>query len=166
MRSALGKELRKLYRSMMKAQFPEYNEDKSWIMPQGWYLWTHQHSCGLWFHILLVISSKEDEFTNEIAWSYDGKQPEHELIRENHHVIYDTPMHVRSSTFWSDHDHWWSLLQHPEENILLTRLDEYEPIEKCMELIPSAIYDSAAKLKKFVIPVFEEIVHRHGKRPC
>ncbi len=37
MRSALGKECRKLFRKLMAVEFPEYREDKGQIVPPGCY---------------------------------------------------------------------------------------------------------------------------------
>jgi hypothetical protein len=58
---------------MMAAEFPEYHEDKGQVVPPGRYVWTRQHSLGVWFHILFVIHPTADEFTVEGAWSFDGK---------------------------------------------------------------------------------------------
>jgi hypothetical protein len=167
MRSPLGKELRKLYKAMMKAQFPNYKEDKTWTVPPGWYVWTYQHSCGLWFHILLNIHHSKDEFTNEVAWSYKGNRPEFEIIfNDEINMFVKRPMHIRISTFWSDEDHWWGFDPKYDDYRSLGKNIKPLPIEKSMELIVPAIYDSTEKLKKYVMPVFEEIVRRHGKLPC
>ena len=75
MRSELWKNLRKWFRQRMSAEFPEYGEDQGQTIPQATYVWTHHHTSGIWFHVLLVIHPMDDRFTLETAWDFDGKLP-------------------------------------------------------------------------------------------
>jgi hypothetical protein len=164
MRSPLGKELRKLFKAMMKVQFPDFKQNKKWISPQGWYTWTCEHSCGLQLHILLVIHHSNDSFTNEVAWNYGEKQPEHRaLFNDEINMFVRQPMRIRIAKFWSNQDYWWSFDPEYDDCSNLGKDLKPMPIEKSMELIVPAIYDSAKKLKKYVLPAFEDIIGRHGK---
>jgi hypothetical protein len=161
MRSELGKECRKLFRKLMSSQFPEYQEDKGQIVPQGRYVWTRQHSSGIWFHILLVIHHSHDEFTIEAAWDFNGKLPGYKLVRNEIHEIFQQPVLFRSSALWSRRDYWWPLVLRPEE-LETAIFYEKDPVEKCLSLVAPAVWDAGEKLKEHLIPVFEKIIQMHG----
>lgn len=160
MRSELGKECRKLFRKMMAAEFPEYQEDKGQVVPQGWYILTYQSSTGLFFHIALVIHHSRDEFTTEGAWSFDGKiLPRLSSVSE----VLSSPAHIRVARLWADDGYWWPLVLRPQEyeRAILYKDD---PIEKCLPLVAPAVSDAAKKLKEYLIPVFEKVIEKHGKQ--
>jgi hypothetical protein len=151
MRSELGKECRKLFRKMMAVEFPEYHEDKGQIVPPGWYVWTRQHTSKLWLHILLVVHPTSDEFTTEAAWSHDGKtkgytvqQPEKFMSEANR---------VRVSRLWCGRDDWW-----------LVFVRKNDPVEQCLPVVASTVWDAGEKLKEHLVPAFEQIVQKHGKQ--
>ena len=159
MRSELGKECRKLFRKMMALQFPEYQEDKGQIVPQGRYVWTRQHPSGIWLHILLIINSKYDKFTIEAAWDFDGKLPGSLPGVDD---SFDRPRLFRVNFIWSGKDYWWPLVLDPEE-FERAILYKDDPIEQCIPLVSPAVWDAAEKLKDHLIPVFEKIVQIRGK---
>jgi hypothetical protein len=160
MRSALGKECRKLFRKLMAVEFPDYKEDKGQIVPQGWYVWTHKHSSGLYFHLSLVLHHSEDMFILEAGWSKTG-QLEPTLGEKDKFL--EKPTHIRLPDFWGYNglEPWWVLVLRPEEHdrALLYKDD---PIEDCLPLVAPAIWEAGEKVKEFVIPAFEEIARRHG----
>jgi hypothetical protein len=161
MRSELGKECRKLFHKMMAAQFPGYREDKGQIVPQGWYVWTRPFSTTLYFHITLVIHHSRDEFTTEGGWDFDGKLLPH-LSRARE--ILSGPSHVRTGELWSGNDYWWPLvLRSAEYERALLYKDD--PIEQCLPLVAPAVWDAGEKLKDHLLPVFEKVVEKHGKKP-
>jgi len=160
MRSELRKETRKLFRKMMATVFPEYHEDKGQIVPQGRYVWTHQHPSGIWLHILLINSSKYDKFTIEAAWDFDGKLPGSLPGVDD---IFDRPRLFRVNFIWSGKDYWWPLVLRPEE-YECALLYKDDPIEQCLPLVAPAVWDAGEKLKDHLIPVFEKIVQMHGEK--
>ena len=164
MRSQLGKECRKLFRKMMAVEFPDYKEDKGQIVPQGWYVWRNQHQSGLFFWIFLVIHHSRDEFTTEAGWSFDAKKPPWTMIggREEMGTVLSKPLAFRTCRLWCHNwGYWWKLVLHPEkyERVFLYKDD---PIEDCLSLVSPAVWEAGEKLKEHVIPIFEEIVQRHG----
>jgi hypothetical protein len=162
MRSELGKECRKLFRQMMSAEFPDYQEDKKQVVPQGRYVWTRQHPSGIWFHILLIIHHSQDMFTTEVGWGFDGRLPGHKLLRNEMHEIFQRPVSFRSSVFWSRKDDWWILVLRPEEHERAI-LYQSDSIEQCLPLVAPAVADAARKLREYVLPAFQKIVQMHGK---
>jgi hypothetical protein len=54
------------------------------------------------------------------------------------------------------------LVLHPEEfeNAILYYP---EPIEQCLPLVAPAVWNAGEKLKEYLVPVFEQIVQKHGK---
>lgn len=157
MRSELGKECRKLFRKVMKTEFPEYQEDKGQIVPPGWYVWTCPFSTNLFFHIMFVIHHSRDEFTTEGGWSFDGKfLPRLSSVSE----VLSGPAHIRVGKLWYGKDYWWPLVLRPEEfeRALLYKDD---PIEKCLPLVAPAVWDAGEKLKDHLVPVFEKIVQKY-----
>jgi hypothetical protein len=162
MRSDLGKECRKLFRKMMASEFPDYREDKGQIVPQGWYVWTSQHPANIWFHILLVIHHSRDQFTIEAAWDLGGRLPGPAYGRLVE--VLERPLLFRPSWLWSGKDYWWPLVLRPEEYERSRFYYEEDSIERCLPLVAPAVWDAAEKLKDHVVPVFEEIVQRNGKK--
>lgn len=161
MRSQLGKECRNVFREMIKSEFPDYREDKGQVVPHGWYVWTRAFSTNLYFHVMLVIHHSRDEFTTEGAWSIDGKILPH-LSRARE--ILARPSHVRVGELSSGEDYWWQLVLRPEE---YTRALLYkdDPVEECLPLVAPAVRAATEKLKKYLIPVFEKVVQKHGNCP-
>src|SRR5450756_677794 len=160
MRSALGKECRKLFRKLMAVEFPDYKEDKSQVVPQGWYVWTQKHSSGLFCHITLVLHNSRDSFIFEAGWSKTGQLQPTSGKRDKFLI---EPMHIRLPDFWFFYgiEPWWSLVLHPEEyERALLYMDD--PIEDCLPLVAPAMWEAGEKVKEFVMPAFEEIVRRHG----
>jgi hypothetical protein len=158
MRSELGKECRKLFRKIMATEFPDYHEDKSQIVPPGWYVWTRPFSTNLVFHIMFVIHHSRDEFTTEGGWSLDGKLlPRLSDVGE----VLSSPAHIRVGELWAGKDYWWPLVLRPEEHerALLYKDD---PIEQCLPLVAPAVWDAAEKLKEHLIPVFEKVALKYG----
>src|SRR5215472_517062 len=103
MRSQLGKECRNLFRKIMTTEFPEYQADKGQIIPQGWTVWTYPSPTGLFFHITLVTHHSRDQFTNEGAWSFDGKMlPRLSRVSE----VLLSPAHIRVGQLWAGEDYW------------------------------------------------------------
>jgi hypothetical protein len=158
MRSPLGKECRKLFRKMMAVQFPEYREDRAQAVPQGWYVWTHQHPAKLFFHINLVIHSTRDAFTTEVGWSFDGKLP-YSLTDVSE--VFSAPALVRLGEIWSGQEYWWPLVLRPEEfeNAILYWDD---PIEECLPLAPPAVWEAGEKLRDHFVPIVKQVVQKHG----
>jgi hypothetical protein len=146
---------------MMAGEFSEYQEDKGQIVPQGWNVWTCPFSTSLFFHIMLVTHHSRDEFTTEGGWSFDGK-----LLPRLSNVsdILLGPSHVRVGKLWAGKDYWWPLVLRPEEfeRALLYKDD---PIEQCLPLVAPAVADAAKKLKEHLVPVFEQVVQKHGNNP-
>jgi hypothetical protein len=159
MRSELGKECRKLFKKMMTTVFPEYCEDKGQIVPQGWYVWSRQHPRNIRLHIGFVIHHSQDMFTVEAGWSFDGKLLPCLSRAED---FLSNPSHVRAAEIWLGKDYWWPLVLRPKEfeRALLYKDD---PIEQCLPLVSPAIWDAGEKLKDYVIPIFEQVVQKHGK---
>jgi hypothetical protein len=159
MRSELGKECRKLFRKMMAVEFPDYKEDKTQIVPQGRYVWTFKHPTNIWFHILLIVHPTRDDFTVEVGWDYDGKLTR--FTNQEIDKISDYPRSFRVNFLWSGKDYWWPLVLRPEEyeRVLLYKDD---PVEECLPLVAPAVWEAGEKLKEHLIPVFEEIVRKHG----
>jgi hypothetical protein len=168
MRSLLGKECRKLFRKMMAVQFPDYKEDKTQVMPPGWYAWKHQHQSGLFFWIFLVIYNTKDEFTTEAGWSFDAIRPPWTMVGgcEELERILSKPLAFRTCRLWSQSNwgFWWKFVLRPEEyeRAILYKDD---PIEQCLPLVSPAVWEAGEKLKEYVVPVFEKIVQMHGKKP-
>jgi hypothetical protein len=162
MRSELGKECRKIFRNVMKAEFPEYHEDKGQIVPAGRYVWTFRHPTDIWFHILLIVHPTRDEFTVEAGWDFDGKLPR--FTNQGMDKIPDHPRLFRMNFLWSGKDYWWPLVLRPEEfeRALLYKDD---PIEQCLSLVAPAVWAAAEKLKEHLVPVFEQVVQKHGNNP-
>ena len=154
MRSELGKECRKLFRKVMVTEFPEYSEDRSQAVPQGWYVWTYRHSEALFFFIVLVIDSEGDQFTIEGGWSHDGK-----VLYSLSDVrdILSAPSYVRVAELWTGQDYWWPLVLRPGEyeNAIFYKDD---PVEQCLPLVAPAVWDAAEKLKEHLVPMFEKVV--------
>ena len=168
MRSALGKECRKLFRKLMAVEFPDYKEAKGLVVPQGWYGWRYQHPSGLFFWIFLVIFDSRDEFTTEAGWSFDANKPPWTGIssHEAKEVILSKPLAFRTCRLWCN-DNWgytWKLVLRLEEygRVLLYKDD---PVEDCLPLIAPAVWEAGEKLKEHVLPVFGEIVRKQGSSP-
>jgi hypothetical protein len=161
MRSALGKELRKLFRKMMAVEFRDYREDKGQIVPQGWYVWTLQHPGNISFHILLVIHHSRDQFTIETAWALGGKLPAPAYGELG--GILEQPFLFRPNWLWSGKDYWSPLVLRPEEYERSRFYYEEDPIEQCLPLVAPAVVDASQKLKQYVLPIFEKIAQKHGK---
>ena len=159
MRSELGKECRRLFRKMMSTQFPEYREDRGQAVPQGWYVWTHQHPSGIWLHILLVVDSTRDTFTIEAAWDLNGKLPGPFYGKPIE--VSECPILFRINFLWCGKDYWWPLVLRPAE-LETAILYEKDPIEKCLPLVAPAVWDAGEKLKEHLVPVFEKIIQMHG----
>jgi hypothetical protein len=159
MRSELGKECRKLFRKMMAVEFPDYKEDKGQIIPPRKYVWTRQHPCGIWLHILFMINPTRDTFTTEAAWDFDGKLPR--FSHGGTDGILQSPVSFRVNFLWSGEDYWWRLVLRPEE-FERAILYKEDPIEQCLPLIAPAVWEAGEKLKEHLIPAFEEIVRKHG----
>ena len=164
MRSEIGKECRKLFRKVMAAEFSQYQEDKTQVLPQGWYVWTHRHPSGVWFHIMLVIHPTLDQFTTEVAWGFNGRLPGHKMVRDSMHEIFQEPLGQRSASFWSRTDHWWLLVLRPEEHERVILYKE-DPVDECLPLIAPAVADAARKLKEHWVPAAEKIARLHGRLP-
>lgn len=160
MRSELGKECRKQFRKMIATGFPEYREDKEQIVPQGRYVWTHQHVSAIWFHILLIIHHTRDEFTLEAAWDLDGKLPGPAYGKPVELLAH--PLLFRVNWLWSGRDYWWPLVLRPEE-FESAILYGNDPIEQCLPLVAPAVAEAAQKLREYVLPAFQKIVQIHGK---
>lgn len=119
---------------------------------------------GFFFHIQLVLHNSRDQFTTEAAWSFDGELPAPTHGSEDYSA---EPSDFRTSFLWCRNsqgiplDIWWPLV---------LRKDEYEtamlykddPIEECLPLVAPAIREAAEKLKKYIIPFFEEVARKHG----
>lgn len=151
---------------MMAVVFPDYKEDKTQVMPQGWVAWKHQHPSGLFFWIFLVIADTRDEFTTEAGWSFDANRPPWTSVsREEMERILSKPLAFRTCWLWSESnwDFWWKFVLRPEEyeRVILYKDD---PIEECLPLVAPAVWGAGEKLKEHVIPIFEKIVQRHGKK--
>jgi hypothetical protein len=164
MRSELGKECRKLFRKMLAVELPNYQADKTQVMPQGLYAWKHQHPSGLFFGIFLVIHHSRDEFTTEVGWSFNAVKPPWKMIGYGKaEAVLAEPVAFRSSDLWYDNnwDFWWKLVLRREEyeRVLLYKDD---PVEECLPLISPAVWDAGEKLKEYAIPIFEEIVRKYG----
>ena len=146
---------------MMETVFPEYPEDKCQKIPIGTYVWTRQHSSGIWFHILFVIDQSRDQFTTEAAWGFDGKLPRAEY--NTGPEVIEKPQLFRPNFLWSGKDYWWPLVLRPEEyeRALLYKDD---PIEQCLPLVAPAVWNAGEKLKDHLMPVFEKVVEKHGKK--
>jgi hypothetical protein len=162
MRSPLGKECRKLFRKLMAVKFPQYREDKGQIVPQGWYVWTYCHPSKLCFHITFVIAPRRDAFIAEVGWSKTGK-PGYTLTTEGKQGMLEKPGNLRLPRLWKYNgtEPWWNLVLRPEE-FERAILYEHDPIEQCLPLVAPAIWDMGEKIKEYAVPVFEEIVRRHG----
>lgn len=163
MRSALGKECRKLFRKMMTTEFSEYHEDKGQIIPPGKYVWACQHQSGIWLYIIFMIDPKKDTFTTEAAWSFDGKLPRFSYAGADE--IYQQPVSFRVNFLWNEKDYWWPLVLRPEEYERSVFRYKEDPIEECLPLVAAAIWDAAEKLKEHLVPVFEKVVQKYGKAP-
>jgi len=165
MRSELGKECRKLFRKMMAVEFPDYKEEKDQVVPQGWYVWRHQHQSGLFFWIFLVIHHSRDEFTTEAGWSFDANKPPWTMIggREEMERILSKPLAFRTCRLWCQDNwgYWWVFVLRPEE-YKRAILYKDDPIEQCLPLVAPAVWEAGEKIKEFVIPVFEEVVRKQG----
>jgi hypothetical protein len=159
MRSPLGKECRKLFRKMMAVEFSDYKEDKTQVVPHGWYVWTHQPSASLFFHIVLVIDNSRDKFTTEGGWDFDGKLLP--CLCETRDIL-SRPSRVRTTELWSSKDFWWPLVLRPEEYDRSTFRYKDDPIEQCLPLVAPAVWEAGEKLKEYAIPVFKEVVQKHG----
>ncbi len=151
----------------MNSAFHEYEADKAQLVPQGWYVWTHKHDCGLYFHILLVIHPRRDEFTIEIGWSKSGKLRSSTSLDGRESILLQ-PLDIRLARLWQEFgfDPWWVLVTRPADyERRVTHLIRYEPdpIADCLSLVEHAVQDAGQKLKEYAGPLFEEIVHRHGK---
>jgi hypothetical protein len=149
----------------MKAEFPEYREDKSQIVPQGWYVWTRKHPSNIFFHIILVIDPSRDEFTTEAAWDFDGRKPlSLSAMRGNTKQIPAAPVHFRTDILWSPDNfgHWWKLIVRAE--LYEDDIFYEDPIEDCLPLIEPAVGDAITKLKEFLVPVFGRVVAAHRKK--
>jgi hypothetical protein len=166
MRSPLGKECRKLFSKMMAVEFPDFKADKTQVMPQGWYAWKHQHSSGLFLWIFLVIRDNRDEFTTEGGWGLDTNRPPWTSIgRKDMERILSKPLAFRTCWLWSESnwDFWWKFVLHPEEyeRAILYKDD---PVEQCQPLVAPAVWDAGEKLKDHLIPVFEKVIQKHGRK--
>jgi hypothetical protein len=164
MRKELSKETRKLFRAMMTKEFPDYQEDKKQAVPQGWYVWSRRHPSGLFLHILLVTDSMGDNFTTEAAWDFDGKMPSSLSGGGNpEEILASGPQHFRTWWLWNDGqmDSWWEFVLHPGEDHDFLNPD---PIEKCLPLVAPAVEDAGNKLREHLLPIFERLVQRYGKK--
>jgi len=148
---------------MMSSQFPEYREDKGHVIPNGWYVWTRQHPSGIWFHILLVVDSTRDTFTIEAAWDLNGELPAPFYGKPIE--VSECPILFRMNFLWSGNDYWWPLVLRPAE---LDAAFSYivDPVEQCLPLVAPAVADAAKKLKEHLVPVFEQVVQKHGSKPA
>jgi hypothetical protein len=179
MRSQLGSECRKLFRNMMASEFPEYRADKSQAVPQGWYVWTCQHSSGIFFHIMLVIRESWDKFTVEGGWSLDGKlqytsnsgdravllgSPSNFLVPNLLSINDRTNLLSQSGHFTSEAlihggELVWSIVLRPTEYERSVYYPE-DPIEDCIPLVGPAVQEAGMFLKKYLIPFFAEVIER------
>lgn len=162
MRSELGKECRKLFRKMMAMEFPEYQEDKGQIVPQGVYVWTRRSS-GLWLHIFLLLDPTRDKFTVEGGWSKDGKKKSYSIWHLEE--LMSEPNNIRLAHLWHKSDFWWGLFPDLERPRSIRERLIDDPIEQCLPMVPPAVSDAAKKLKEHLIPVFGKIVEKHGNGP-
>ena len=146
----------------MTVEFPDYKEDKSQIVPQGWYTWTQSHPSKLFFHITFVIAQRRDAFIAEVGWSKTGKRSPCSS-RYGKKGMLDEPNYVRLPKLWEHNgmEPWWNLVLRPEEYELVMFYKD-DPIPDCIPLVAPAIWDLGEKLKEYAIPVFEEIVRKHG----
>jgi len=162
MRSQLGKEGRKLFRKLMAVEFPLHQEDKSQIVPPGWCTWTQAHPAKLSLHITLVIHPTRDAFIAEVGWSKTGKLTS-SSSRYTKKGMMEEPNFVRLPELWGFNgmEPWWNLVLRPEEYERAI-LYEDDPVEQCIPLVAPAVWDLGEKLKEHAVPVFEEIVRKHG----
>ena len=151
MRRELANECRKLFRRMMKADFPDFQEDKGQVHPQGWYVWTHLHH-------------SRDMLTMEAAWDFDGKLPPYHGPDD----YSSGPSWLRTSFLWcrnsrgTPQDIWWTLVLRVEE-FERAMLYEDDPVEQCLPLVAPAVHEARDKVKQYVLPFFEEVVRKHGQ---
>jgi hypothetical protein len=162
MRKEIGKACRGQFRAVMAAEFADFHEDKTQEVPQGWYPWTQKHPSGIFFHIVLVLHPKKDKITIEGGWSLDGKLKPTTTL-EGRSVILSRPERFRLPFLWepTGDEFWWHLVLRPEEYERGWGY-EHDPIQACVPLVAPAIADMGEQIKAHLIPLFDEIVKRHG----
>lgn len=71
---------------------------------------------------------------------------------------------MRIPRLWTEYgeDPWWTLGLRPEEYEGGLSYYAPDPIESCLLLVAPAVQDAEDKLKHYAVPLFEEIVRRHG----
>jgi hypothetical protein len=147
---------------LLTREFTAFKEDKNQEVPQGWYPWTQKHPSGLFFHIILVLHPKQDKATIEGAWSFNGKLKPTTTL-EGRSMILSRPERFRLPRLWepTGDEFWWHLVVRPEE-YERGRGYEHDPIEACMPLVGPVIADMGEQIKAHLLPLFKEIVKRHG----
>ena len=75
MRSPLGKRVRQRFAHQMRELLPLFKEIPTDGIPPGCRLYASCTNSELTFYIQLMISSKYDSFTIEVAWSEQGVYP-------------------------------------------------------------------------------------------
>ena len=73
------------------------------------------------------------------------------------------PGYIRLPELWGYNgmEQWWNLVLRPEEYEEAIFYQD-DPVEACIPLIAPAVWEAGEKLKEYAVPVFEEIVRRHG----
>jgi hypothetical protein len=165
MREELAKECRRLFRQMMSAEFPEFHEDREQTDAKHRFVRTQKHPSGVWLHIVLHLDPLHDKFTVEGGWDLSGQLPEFDFVwPDEMDRIFAQPILFRVNLFWSGRDYWWPVHPAPSELEHLTASKE-APIEECLPLVAPAIHDAAAKMKEYLVPIFDKIVLKYGTPP-
>ncbi|HBR23418.1 MAG TPA: hypothetical protein DD782_02530 [Firmicutes bacterium] len=164
MRKELGRKLRKYILEQMKNKHPEFEPVDFTSSVRSELLFRINLSQTLSCFILFVISSKQDCFTIEVAWSKETEFPINNLPNK----LENNSMRMRISSLLNNGDHWWWIDDtFSFENTKGFSLDDWltlqnRPVEEVIHNIVPQVNNAFERIQEYVLPYFEKVAKEHG----
>ncbi len=159
--SKVATALRQQFMASLRRLLPAFQEDRKVELPSGWRAYRCEVGGRLTAFVILCLSSKDDRFTVELAWSIDGHLPASSILLTP--GAEKTGESIRLSSLWHPQriDFWWSVGRQRTLEEMANFVPGQSVEEKLLD-IDAKVSDAMTKIRDFGVPYLKGISDRFG----